>query len=158
MTIADSERRGYELLEEAEATLARLYGRYAELFPEDEAFWIRLAADETKHAAWVAAFLTAANAGSVAFKDGRLSIETFTTFLEYLTHRIEEARHGSPTPFQALTIARDIECTMIERSFFEIFTVEGEEDRRLLHALHADTERHRKEIDAEWARRRPAKK
>ena len=138
-----------------EVKLAELYEVYAGLFAELAAFWKHLSAEEREHALWVHRLEDNLRSGAFPLTAHRIDVPAFREFHTYLEQRIQEAYATPPSLFAALTVARDIEKTLVERPFFEVFDSDALQVKRLLNALHESTERHYQSLLEVWEAHRP---
>jgi len=142
---------------ESETRIGDLYRIYARRLAEHATFWLDLAAEENTHAVWVRTLYTHLKEGTISFNEERFSPEAYQLFLDYLTRLIQQAETERITMLQALSIAKDIEETILEKNFFSIFFTEAVESKRLLSALHSSTEEHLRRVRALYERLRPAR-
>lgn len=149
------ELRALAILAESETALHRLYAGYAEILPELGEFWARLAKEETTHAAWVNALSERLQAGELAFRDGRLVPQIFETFLGYVNERIAEITSAPPSLFSALSIARDIEDTIVEKHYYDVLEGDSPASRQLLAILGKTAHEHAERVRAMWEQHRP---
>ena len=150
MVLVDQLYERMELIAANETTLAVLYEVYAGLFTEMTEFWQHLSADEREHALWVHRLEDNLRTGAFPLRVQLIDAPAFREFHAYLEQRIHEARSMPPSLFSALTVARDIEKTLVERPFFEVFDSDAPQVKQLLRALHDSTERHFHELLAVW--------
>ena len=133
------------LLAANELALESLYLEYARQHVGKAAFWQELAADEHRHANWVAEL-----AGEVRLDiaaPGRFRPEAIRTFIEYVTEQEATARHGE-VPFEkAVIVASYIEGALIEQKFFEQLPLDDSRLKNVMSALMRETERHAKKIE-----------
>jgi rubrerythrin len=144
-----------EIIAVNEDKLAELYAVYARLYPEINDFWLHLVSDELQHAQWVRRLADNARDGAFLLSIYEFNTKIFMDFREYIIQRIEEANKKSISLFQALSIARDMEKTMIEQPFFQVICSDNDQVSRLLRTLHESTEKHLQQITVEWVIHRP---
>lgn len=139
-----------EILENNERATAELYLAYASLFPLHREFWMQLSADETRHTAWVAGLVRQARDGSLAIQEGRFREDIFLAYRDYVRQKQAEARARALTLVAALAVARDLEGTMVERSFFMVMESDSPALAQVLRNLHHSTENHAATIERKW--------
>ena len=148
--LAAEKHRAVEILAENEDATADLYAAYAECYPEHRAFWLRLVQEEHLHALWVRQMLDRVHSGEIDIREDRFTPETYQAFLDYLHRRLRETQSQSPTLLEALTIARDLESSMIEQVFFQVFEGDAPALQQMLRNLHASTQAHLAQIAQLW--------
>lgn len=141
-----------ELLAQCEDKIGELYQHYAGLFPEEEEFWAKLARDEVGHARWVRALLPPVQRGQVTFREDRLGSQGFLLFYDYLVLRLREVQAHPISLIAALTVAVDIENTLVEKSFYDVFQSTDAEATRILTLLTRSAEAHLKATKDRWRR------
>jgi len=144
-----SEGKTVELLAQCEGKLGELYQAYAGLFPEEAAFWERLAKEEQAHASWVEALLPRVRAGVISFREDRLGSQAFILFYDYIVQRLQESRRPI-TLAGALIVVVDIENSLVEKSFYDVFTTADPESARILTLLSRSTEAHLRKTQEKW--------
>ena len=143
-----------ELLAVNEDATAELYSVYAKLFPAARPFWLHLVGEEKLHALWVRQFAARMQRGEVDFQADRFSPSIYQDFLDYLHRRLTEARQQPLSLFEALSIARDLEDTMIEQVFFQVLEGDDPALQQMLRNLHHSTEAHRERVNERWTAER----
>ncbi|MFW5752698.1 MAG: hypothetical protein ACOCYV_01470 [Planctomycetota bacterium] len=134
-------------LVEHEDALATLYSLYAESCPADAELWRALAADETTHAGWVLQLLKLVRCGDVAVDPRAISGAAVATSLGYVHNAINECQTHGVGRITALCIGRDLENSIIENRFYELFKLESESQQAVRHGLERETLRHRQMIE-----------
>ncbi|MHB0937734.1 MAG: ferritin family protein [Armatimonadota bacterium] len=144
-----NEEQTAELLAQCEAKLGELYQAYAGLFPEEAAFWEKLAKDERAHANWIASLLPRVRSGTISFREDRLGSPAFILFYDYLVQRLAETRNRISL-LGALVVAMDIENTLVEKSFYNVFTSADPESARILALLSRSADAHLRRVQEQW--------
>ncbi|MHB9023533.1 MAG: hypothetical protein ACYC7E_05080 [Armatimonadota bacterium] len=139
-----------EILARVEEASGDLYQAYADLFPEMNDFWGRLASEEGHHAAWVRGLATQAREGKLDIQDGRFAPDIYREFYDYLVHRRQEIDTFPPDLVAALSIALDIEDSFVEKSFLQVFESDSYQLRDTLQKLTRASEVHRQRIQEQW--------
>ncbi len=143
----DQIRQTIGRLVEHEDALATLYSLYAESCPADAEFWHALAADETTHAGWVLQLLKLVRAGDVAVEPGAISGAAVATSLAYVHDAIAACQAHGVSRIAALCVGRDLENSIIENRFYELFKLESESQQAVRRGLERETLRHRQAIE-----------
>jgi hypothetical protein len=140
--------RPLEMLIEHEEMIARLYGAFAQKFPEARDFWRGISGEESSHVHWLRRLGEIMAEGGASFHPDRFNLRAVATALEYLQVLLDRASE-SISMKQALAFAAQIENSIIERRFFEAFEGNTDEARRILELLVKETAKH-----LEWVSRR----
>jgi rubrerythrin len=125
------------LLATQEETIGKLYHVYQGLFADQE-LWIRLIKDESNHAAWLRAL---AQEEKAIFDKERFSADAVQTMTDYINRVI-----GEPKDYpllKALGISYDIENSLLEKNFFEVYRTDSAELQRVFNNLANETKIHR---------------
>lgn len=146
-----NEGQTVKLLAQCEEKLGELYLAYARLFPEEAAFWERLAKEERAHASWVEALLPRVQDDLITFREDRLGSQAFMLFYDYLVQRLQESRNPI-TLAGALVVAVDIENSLVEKSFYDVFTTADPDSARLLTLLSRSADAHLRKVQEKWRR------
>lgn len=134
-----------KVMAETERLIAELYRACAEIWVEDRVFWLETVAAEEKHADNIETM-----AGLIAdrperFELGRpfnpMAIQTIKTGLE---SNLERLKKGEITREKMLHLARDIEASVIEKSYGEIVGTKDLEYKTLVKEIITETVSHRK--------------
>lgn len=133
-----------------EEAIGDLYRVYAAGLPDKRDFWMRLQSDERLHAQWVRDLVVRVRKDELTIREGRFSPESFEALLAYIIQRTEEAKIRPPKPLEALTVAKDIESTIVERAFFEVLESDDPVLRQILRNLHLNTEAHAAQVVRRW--------
>jgi len=131
-----------ELMQRLEDSVAELYEIYARKFPEHANFWMTLALQENMHADWVRGLGAMLSGGTVAFNQDRFSIERLQQSFDNLQNELRTARQADYSLSKATFIALDLEKSLIEKNFFEIFESDSQEMKEVFEDLARETEEH----------------
>lgn len=144
-----------EMLARIERALGDLYTRFAARLPDHASFWAHLADDEIKHTEWVHGLQAEIDAGLVTAVAARANRELYQAFLDDIRNRLVEADRHSLTQYRALSAARYLESTYLEKCFLDVFETDSPGVKRILTALADNTERHREVIEQSWRDTQP---
>jgi hypothetical protein len=142
MTISNYDKILLDLLEEQETAVSKIYGFYAERFPEHQAFWRQLSHDERNHAIWIHSLRKGLEKGSVKIDPNHLKLEELGKFTKVLKERLGEAEAGLLSASQAFRYAAWIESGLLEEPFKKVFVASTEKANQLLDKLVEQTQRH----------------
>lgn len=141
-----------------EELVSELYKAYARKFPDYRQFWSELADDEIKHAGWIRALRSKTEKGTRITGNDRFRMVPIPLSLRYVGNQLAHAQKEEMALIKALSIALDIEKSMVEKKFFEVLEGDSSELRDVLAALADQTRKHFEELQKAWAeeRRPPA--
>jgi len=145
-----------EAMAKNEEAVSRLYQAYAGKFPPQKAFWSALAADETSHAGWLRGLLAKMREGSLSINRDRFKLQPVRGFSGYLERELATASEPGMSPINALSVALYIEESIIEQRYFEVFTADAPELKRILADLAGATNGHLEKVREEWGKQRPS--
>jgi rubrerythrin len=132
----------FETLAVNEELVGKLYRSFSEKIPEQKDFWEKLSAAEFRHAQWIRGMLNQVKNGTMIYTKSRVKIEAVKSFTAFLNDRIIQANGGEIGPEAAISLAMDIERSLIERKYFEIVEGMTPEMKKVIKALADETERH----------------
>lgn len=158
MALKDFQIHTIELLAKQEELLGQLYREYSKKFLVYKKFWLNVSFEEINHAAWIRRFLKKAQEGMVFFNEQRFKIEAINTFSRYVMEQIDALKSNEVSDLNALAIAYDLENTLLENKFFEIFEEDSVEFKHLLLNLSYATKQHREKIKKALEEKKQAKK
>ena len=124
-----------ELLAQHEETVAEIYKAYAEKLPDKKHFWTVLHLEELDHAAWIRRLKQKVEEGFIYFNEERFKTETIRTSLDYLKEILSKVKKEKVNLKHALSTGMDIESSLIESKFYEVYETDDHEFRQLLSAL-----------------------
>lgn len=137
-----------KMMAEIERLIAELYRASAEAWVEDREFWLETVAEEEKHANNIERMIEIIAARPERFELGRLfnqtAIKTIKTGLE---GNIERVKKGEIAREKMLNLARDIEASLIEKSYGEIVRTKDVEYQNLVNEITTDTRSHKNAIE-----------
>lgn len=137
-----------ELLIENEELVSKLYAIYAEKFPEEKEFWRRKAAEEDAHAELLKGVRPIVQEPPSFSKEERFSVEAIELSIAFVKDLIQKSKSSSL--INALSMARDIEHSLIERNFFKVMPSDSILLKNAFVKLEQDTKKHREEIQELW--------
>jgi hypothetical protein len=129
-----------------EVKLSQLYAKYGHAFASRKQFWEELAREEVSHGAWISTLRKRVEDGDVMFSRDRFNLVLLNDFHEYVQK--EELRINTGIALiDALKASREIEESMLEKNFFDVFTGDAPELTTLLLALEYSTKNHREIVN-----------
>jgi rubrerythrin len=135
-----------KMLAANEEAVGRLYEAYANKFPEHEEFWSGLAMEEADHSNWIFELLRKVNEGSARIYEDRFQAEDIQKFQNYLKEQLGKVKQEKISFVDALCTALDIEKSLVERGFLQVFDGDSEGTQSVLEYLTSATRNHIKVI------------
>lgn len=150
MNILPHQQRAIDIMIRHENEMNELYTAYAKKFPEARAFWEEIAMEEEAHAATVEQIGRSIEGGLAFFEKDRFKTPAIALSLVYINDKIKEAKNKEITLFHALTVALDIERSLIENAYFQLADEDSESLRHILTSLQLGAEAHLKKVQIAW--------
>ena len=132
-----------DLLAAHELAIKRLYEARARCFPEQAELWSGIAAEEQRHADWLAALRSETSPAGRSWLTGRFKPQAIRLSTTYVEERADAASKSRLDLRTALSVSRDIEDALLERLFSGVDAPAPPETRTVLQDLAAETDRHR---------------
>jgi len=137
-----------KMMAATERLVADFYRTCAEIWAEDREFWSATVAEEEKHAKNIERMAQIVAAKPERFEIGRpfnqMAIKTIMTGIEGHLKRLKE---GRITRDRLMFVARDIESSMMEKSYGEIVRTSDLEYLELVKEIVGDTASHKQKIE-----------
>lgn len=143
-----------EAMKEHEQALARLYGLYAEKYPEYKNFWMSLSLEENQHAAWLDKLWSEIENGSEDIVVERFPIGAVQRSTEYVKKLEDTVNQPDFTLVNALSTALRLEEVLMENKFFEVCEGDGVKTKRTLNLLAQSTMEHCHKVRELWQKHR----
>jgi len=135
---------------EHEKAIGRLYTAYARRFPRDREFWLDLSREEQQHARWVESLRLRVEEDPASLVVERFPTGTIELSLAYINRLIENADASHLTRINALSIALDLERSLLEHKYFEVFKSDNPQIERTLQLLRQSTQSHLQKVQHLW--------
>ena len=133
---------------EIELLIAELYRTCADTWKEDREFWLETVAEEEKHAAHIKKMIKIITAKPERFEVGRPFNQTaLKTIKKGLKGHLELMQEGRFSREKMLNVARDIEASLVEKSYGEIVQTNDVEYQTLMKEIVSETVNHKKAIE-----------
>ena len=139
-----------ELIQEIikhELNLEKMYEQFAKSHPNHQQFWSELAREEAMHAKWIKSLARAYKNGHIVSSDFKLNHLAVKTSISHLEKQTEASKNGNLSLLKAVSMAMDIEKSMIENKFFEIFDLAHSNHDRIRAKLEKETYKHRQKLE-----------
>jgi rubrerythrin len=130
------------ILQEHELVIGRLYGAYAQRFPDYAHFWEKLSEEERKHAACLKSLRTQMQNDPDIVIVERFSTDAVEFSIRYVKELIERSGQPEFKIINALSLAMKLEEALLENNFFEVLAGDTEDVRGVLEILTHETKRH----------------
>ncbi len=140
------------LLEIHEERLSMLYNAYAKKFPEHEAFWSSLAAEEVEHARLVRQL--SEEKGAVDYNTDKLNASAIETSIGYLNDQLANIKKYDITLINALSIAVNFERSIMDGKIYEAFKGRTLSTKNILKQLTDGLKKHVATIEKVWTENR----
>lgn len=139
-----------EMLAQHEETISDLYSAYSKQFPEHREFWATLAWEENDHARQIRELEIEVKNRHAAFDNTAIKVIVIKKSLEYVKNQTVEAQKKGILLARALSVALDIEKSVIDGEFFDAFKGFTAKSRKLIRELGNEVQEHYKIIEAKW--------
>ena len=148
--ITKAQHRLLDRLIEWELSLATLYSLYAELFPDDQAFWQRLSKEEKFHAKILKPMHEVIDEGYLLNNIGEFHEERISSEVKEVKRAIQSAKEKWTTPEQATKNAMIFETSVIDSQFYAVVQCDSPifEKVAAVHAKHGG--QHANEVRLRW--------
>jgi len=150
--LTGQEGRPLPLFIELELLAGTLYEIFAEKYPEHRVFWEGLSGEERHHAETLRELGRKITSGEVLFVEGKTRAGALKTFIDYLKQTTATARKESFPMSKALSIALDIERSILEKNALDHFHGDSPDVADTLRKLKSETGEHTRRIEAAWRR------
>lgn len=137
-----------ELMRSYELLLKDLYKLFADKIPTEKDFWMKLSEEENKHAYWLEVLGVNMQKQELSLNgDSRFNLPLIKSSIEHVKEAVEDFNKIELNLFDALIFAKDIENSMIEKKFFEVFYGINDDFDRVMKLLKEETEKHSERIE-----------
>ncbi len=135
-------------MEETELAVSELYALCANTWPLDSQFWKELSDEELEHKANIDTMRRIVSTKAEHFEKGRpFNIFAIQTMITGIRSNIEKLKKGELRENHAISIARDIEQSLIEFRYSEIVKTNDVEYNTLVERIIKDTAQHKIKIE-----------
>lgn len=129
-----------------EGIIGELYQTFASIFSDRADFWQSLAEDEQRHAEQLDELRSNPITSTWLLYSSPFKIQAIHTAISYIENQIERAKDGNLSDVQALSIAKDLENSLLERQFSSLINTAPIEIKPTIVSLANETERHLKQV------------
>ncbi len=149
--MAEANPKTIEILEamaNLEGMVSELYSECAKRFAANAEFWNALSWTEIEHSGYVQDMISWYKRYPTDFQIARpFSISSIGTSANWIRENLQILRAGTASEHKMLSIARDIEISMLEARYFEFLKTNRSEYNVLAGRLASETFEHRKIIE-----------
>ncbi|MCK5811368.1 MAG: hypothetical protein KAG94_00580 [Clostridiales bacterium] len=135
-----------ELLIEYEMTISKLYDVCAKNFPELEFFFRELSNEEIIHASIIKGVSDKIDNKTIFLNEKRFHPRPVEISIEYAQNITKRIAEGDLDLIGALSLAYDIESSVIESQYYQVFAGKSAEFNRYLKQVRDESSGHRKRI------------
>lgn len=139
-----------------ELKVAELYQAFADLDPEHGGHWSSMAEAERRHADMLRELQGFLPSRQALLLEGKMRAEAIKWFLAYADGILLRARAEGVPFVKALSIAADIEKSLLEKGMLDRFRGASAEVNRVLERLKEETAGHAATAEEMWRKNRPA--
>jgi rubrerythrin len=137
-----------------EEAVAKLYNTYASRYPHLNEFWATLAWEEQDHANKIRRLGEEIKKRRAAFDPTKYRPQAVDSSLAYLTQQAEIAKSGDLLLVNALSIALNVEKTIIDGKIFEAFKGYYDDTKAIIRELATSVEDHYQIVHTKWTEHR----
>lgn len=141
-------RQLIEALKQYELTVADLYATFAEVYPGAGAEWRRMVSEEQTHAKWVEALYAYVAKDVLSINKTAVTLPSVLTAIDYVRKLNEQVKRTPPPLLRAVSLAVDIEKSILEKAFLKVFDFRSPQARRTQERLLRETRLHLEQMSA----------
>lgn len=131
-----------QFLQKYELSIARLYETFADIIPSSRKAWLSYATEERLHAKWIKTLHSLTKKGKLSFEQTKFTKQATKTAIDYIENQIEKIMHSKNDLEKALTLAINIEKSLLESTFFRLFKPNAPKAKKIQARLEAATKDH----------------
>ena len=131
-----------KLLQKYEMTIAELYETFAAVFVTSKKTWTSFAAEERLHAKWIGELYSQLKNENISFEQTKITEQSTRTAINYIESQITKTKNDKQDLAHALNIAIDVEKSLLEKSYLNIFKLKGQKAQQVQDGLLKATKRH----------------
>ncbi|MDD4869725.1 MAG: ferritin family protein [Kiritimatiellae bacterium] len=137
-----------DVLIQNEEAVGSLYKACALKFPDFAEFWQRLVMEEKAHADILRELAKQLKTQQVFLNERKFNVTGVRTTINHVNKQRQLVEAGSVTLLQVTAIALDIERSIIDREYFEVFETDSLSMKKEFEALKEHTSEHAERIAA----------
>ena len=128
-------------------SLSKMYQQFAKSHPDHNQFWSHMAHEEAMHARWIESLGQYYQMGQIGVSELKLNHQVLKTAISHIEKQTDASRNGNLPLLNAVSIALDIEKSMIDNKFFEVFDLADVKYDRIRTGLKKETAKHRQHLE-----------
>ena len=129
-----------------ELAVSGLYQSFAAVLPEWKAFWTAIANEELGHAAWLRGLKSKlAEEGGILNRE-HFNLDGLRTSMDFLQRTRGDVLKKGITPLRALSMALDLEGSLIEKEYFSIYKTDSVAVQEVFAKLREQSGGHRQRM------------
>jgi hypothetical protein len=140
--IRESQGRIINNLMTCESLIAQLYEEFSRTDQDLSQFWHVIAKEENDHSQQLKTLLNLLDNGVLFNKIGRFDSAFISPVIDLLEKELESTRHTPPSRYHALSIALQVESTLIDSCFYDTVQADSLEYQAVASQLRLDTLMH----------------
>lgn len=142
-----------KIISQLELAMAEFYRACAEAWEAEKAFWLSLEQQELHHIHNLAKMANILTQRQARFERNRsfnvAAVQTFISYVKTTTQGVQSGQLAKPDSSRVLTIARDMEQSILESKYAEIVKTSDVEYQTIVRKILSDTAAHKKGIEAQ---------
>lgn len=144
-----SRNTNYALMDKCrvyQLTVGQLYMTYSTVFPDECDKWMSFAEEELLHAKWLSIIKKYVDDGIISLKITKISDQSVDRAISFIHKQIQLSRKGKVDLHAALVIALQIEDSIIQKSFFNMFNFSNKKAEDIRRYITKETIDHREKL------------
>ena len=147
MPLTDEQLATIEALAQNEDAIGDLYKVYSSKFPAYKTYWDRMVDEERGHAIWLRSLVTTIKDDDrISFDKSSFNPDVINRSISHINRLEKEAREIDLDIMSAASHALVIENSLLEKKFFEIFSGDSVELKRIMINLANAAKNHRDRV------------
>jgi hypothetical protein len=130
------------LLFRHEVAISKIYEACEKKFPDHAAFWAQLKVEEVEHGEIITKLFHKLREGPLKLNERRFKRQALQKSLAYLDRCRSAIHAGAVSLTKALSLARDLEHSLLEKKYFEVFDSDSVELQQVFLFLQYATQTH----------------
>ena len=139
----------YELTDKCrvyQLTVGQLYKTYSTIFPDECDKWMAFAEEELMRAKWLSIIKTYVEGEIISLKITKISVQSVERAISFIHKQIQLAIKGKVDLHAALVIALQIDDSIIQKSFFNMFNFSNKKADDIRRYITKETTDHREKL------------
>jgi rubrerythrin len=129
-------------LQKYELSIATLYETFATILPSSKKAWLAFANEERLHAKWINTLHAHLKNEKISFEQTKFTVQSTKTAIDFIENQIDTIIKNKTDLKQSLSIAINIEKSLLESAFFRVFKLSGPKAQKIQTRLEEATKAH----------------